>query len=138
MPDMNIPNQLRCEKCGSTHFVEAHFKQYRALYSSAPGGDINSLTDKPVKVLVCLCGHPVLPGRLRRDVHSVDDIKSFQKSFEAARHFRERTSPEAVRRRIVEPYASKPQHDELAARIAKMETILKEPLSPAPGQPSKP
>jgi hypothetical protein len=128
MPD--IPNQLRCEKCGSTHFVETDFKQYLPQYSSAPGGDINSLADKPVKVLVCLCGRPVLPGRLRRDVHSVDENKSFQKSFEAARQFRERMSPEAVLRRIAEPYASKPQHDELAERIAHMETILREPLPP--------
>ena len=69
VPNMKIqpihPNQLQCEKCGSSHFVEAQFKQYRPQYSASPGGDISPISENPVRALVCLCGQPILPGRLR-------------------------------------------------------------------------
>jgi nucleoid DNA-binding protein len=131
-------NQQQCEKCGSTHFVEAQFRQYRPQYSAAVGGDISPITENPVRALVCLCGHPVLPGRLRKDAPGVDDPKSYQKSLEAARQYWERTRPETIVRKLAEIYANQQQHDELAERIAKMETILKEPLPLPPGLPSKP
>jgi nucleoid DNA-binding protein len=128
---VNIPsNQLQCEKCGSTHFDEAHFSQYLPQYSAAVGGDISTITEDPIRALVCLCGHTVLPGRLRS--YAVDDYKSFQKSLEAARLYLERTRPEAILRKMADIYANQQQHDELAERIAKMETILKEPLPSPP------
>ena len=80
--------------------------------------------------------HPILPGRLRSG--TLSDYASFQKSFESARQYRELTNPEAIWRRIAEPCASKTQHDELAERIAKLQTILKEPPPPSPRQPTKP
>jgi nucleoid DNA-binding protein len=140
VPDVNIqpiqPNQLQCEKCGSSHFVEGHFKQYRPQYSASPGGDINPLTEDPIRTLVCLCGQPVLPGQLRS--YKPADYQSFRKSFEAARQYRESTSPETILQRVAEIYASKPQHDVLAERITKLQTILKKPLRPpSPRQPSK-
>jgi len=144
VPTVNIqpihPNQLQCEKCGSSHFVEGQFKQYRSQYSASPGGDITPLTEDPIRTLVCLCGQPVLPGRLRS--YKPADYQSFRKSFEAARQYRESTGPEAILQRVAEIYASKPQHDVLAERITKLQTILKEPLRPPsprqPQQPSKP
>ena len=78
-----------------------------------------------------MCGHPVLPGRLRSN--DPTDYKSFQKSLEAARLYWERTRPEAILRKLADIYANQQQHDELAKRIAKMETILKEPLPLPPG-----
>jgi nucleoid DNA-binding protein len=137
VPNVNIqPNQLQCEKCGSTHFVEGHFKQYRPQYSASAGGDISPVSENPIRALVCLCGNPILPGRLRSG--TLSDYASFQKSFEAARQYQERTNPEAILRRIAEPCASKWQHNELAERIAKMETILKELPPPSSQQQSKP
>jgi nucleoid DNA-binding protein len=134
VPDVNIqpiqPNQLQCEKCGSTHFVEGHFKQYRPQYSASPGGDISPLTEDPIRTLICLCGHPILPGRLRS--YTPADYSSFRKSFEAARQNRESTRPEAILQRVAEIYASKPQLEDLANRITSLETILKEPPPPAP------
>jgi nucleoid DNA-binding protein len=142
VPNANIlpiqPNQLQCEKCRSTHFVEAHFKQYRPQYSTTPGGDISPISEDPIRALVCLCGHPIPPGPLRRDVPNPGDYKSFQKSFEAARQYRELTSPELIFRAVMELYADKQQHAELAGRITKLETILKEPPPSSPRQPSKP
>jgi nucleoid DNA-binding protein len=139
VPKVNIqpihPNQLQCEKCGSSHFVEGHFKQYRQYYSASPGADISPITEDPVRALVCTCGHPIPPGQLRS--YRCDDT-SFRRSLEAARQYRERTNPEAILRRIVEPYATRSQHDELVERINKLETILNEPLPPSPRQPSKP
>jgi nucleoid DNA-binding protein len=140
VPKVNIqpihPDQLQCEKCGSSHFEEGHFKQYRPQYSASPGADISPISEDPVRALVCVCGHPILPGRLRSQ--ALGDYKSFEKSLEAARQYRERTNPEAILRRIVELYASKSQHDELAERINKLETILNEPLPTPPGQLPKP
>jgi hypothetical protein len=122
-------NQLRCEKCGSTHFVEGHFKQYRQQYSSSPGADLSPLTENPVRALVCLCGHPILPGRLRSQ--GLGDYQSFRPSFEAARQYRESTSSETIMGKVAEIYASKLQQDRLAERIAQLQTILKEPQKPS-------
>jgi nucleoid DNA-binding protein len=139
VPNVNIqpihPNQLQCEKCGSSHFVEGHFKQYRQYYSASPGAEISPITEDPVRALVCTCGHPIPPGQLRS--YRRDDT-SFRKSLEAARQYRERTAPAAILRRIVGPYATRSQHDDLVERINKLGTILKEPLPPSPRQPSNP
>jgi nucleoid DNA-binding protein len=141
VPKVNIqpihPDQLQCEKCGSTHFVEGQFKQYLPQYSAAPGGDISPISENSIRALVCLCGNPIPPGRQRRDDPNPGDYKSFQKSLEDAWQYRERTSPQLILRAVLELYASKPQHDVLAERIAKLETILKAPR-PSPRQPSKP
>jgi len=133
-----VPNQNRksipaarrqCEKCGSSHFVEGIFKQHMAQYEGS------STTENPVNALVCLCGHPVLPGKLR--LQALTDHRSFKKSFDAALLYRETTSPEAILRRIAADYASKLQHDELAERIANMENILREPSPPSPRKRSR-
>jgi hypothetical protein len=52
----------------------------------------------------------------------------------AALLYRETTSPEAILRRIAADYAGKSQEDELAERIANLETILRElaPTAPRP------
>jgi len=132
----SIPtNLLRCAKCGSSHFVEGIFTQHMAQYSGSPGGDTRSVTENPVRAQVCLCGHPVMPGQLR--LRAVPDHRSFKKSFDAALLYRETTSPEAILRRIAVAYAGKSQHDELAERIANMETILKELSSYSPRKRSK-
>ena len=114
-------NQQLCEKCGSSHFEEAEFRQYRQQYSASPGGDISPHTESPIRALVCVCGQPILPGRLRSCAPG--DYTSFQKSFEVARQYRESTSPEAILGAIAELFARKPQHDELAERITKLQEI---------------
>jgi nucleoid DNA-binding protein len=129
------PNQLRCEKCGSTHFVEVQFKQYTYQYSASPGGDIIPRTQDPIRVLVCLCGHPIQPKGLRS--YACANYQSFKKSFAVARQYREGTSPETILRSLAEISASKQQHDALIERITKLETVLREPL-PSPREPSKP
>lgn len=81
---------------GSSHFEEARFKQYRPQYSASPGGDIIPISENPIRVLACLCGYPILPGR--RLSTGKQDFKSFQKSFAAEQQYRESTSPEAILR----------------------------------------
>jgi hypothetical protein len=67
VPEVNVPaNQLICEKCGSTHFVEAEFRQYRQLYSATPGADFSAVTEDPIRALVCICGHPIQERKHRR------------------------------------------------------------------------
>lgn len=70
-----------CEKCGSTVFAESHFRQYRQIPSSMPGGDLVVLTEGlAIRALICICGQPLRLGRLRRQVPG--DQASFEKSFE--------------------------------------------------------
>jgi nucleoid DNA-binding protein len=84
LPEAIDPKQLRCERCGSLEFTEVQFRQYLAEFSSAsPGGDLMSRTEEPFRVLVCLCGNPVMPRQLRS--YGRTDRESFRKSFEAAR-----------------------------------------------------
>jgi nucleoid DNA-binding protein len=137
VPVSNVnPDHQTCEKCGSSYFVEGQFKQYRPGHSTAPGGDISSLSEYPVKALVCLCGQPVPPGPRRRfGPGESENSKSFRKSFEAARQYREHTGPKAILLRVAGLYASLEQHDELAERIAKLQAILNEPAPPQPSPP---
>ena len=47
--DSDTPNthdkRERCEKCGSTMFLEGEFRRYRQLPSSMPGGDLQSIME---------------------------------------------------------------------------------------------
>jgi hypothetical protein len=129
--------QLQCEKCKSTYFSEVPFKQYRQQYSSLPGGDVSPHTENPVRVLICLCGNPIPPGRLRS--YAPKDYESFQKSFEAAQQYREKINPQAIMRIVDELYAGLQQsHARLEERIANLQTILEEPLPPSLPKPPKP
>jgi hypothetical protein len=130
------PAQLVCAKCGSNQFHEGEFRQYRQLYSATPGGDLSPVTEDPVRARICLCGEPV--QSVKRMSDTKQSYTSFQRSLEAARQYRESTSPEAILTRIEVPFASKPQHDALAKRVANVEKILKEPPRPLPPQKSKP
>ena len=101
VPDVNIPrNQLICEKYGSTHFVEAKFRQYRHRYSSTPGSELSPVTEDPIRALVCMCGHPIQLGKLRRQSISAIDWGGFQKSFESARRYRQAAEPQTIIDRI--------------------------------------
>jgi hypothetical protein len=97
--------------------VEAHFKQYLADFASAsPGGSLTSLTENPMRALVCLCGHPVMPGTLRTDGSLprggrktlVAARDSFKESFAAALRYRHQVE----------------RHDSFAERVANLERIL--------------
>ncbi len=143
LPEAMDPKQLRCERCGSLEFTEAQYKQFLAEFSSAsPGGDLISRTEDPFRALVCLCGHPVMPGWLRtprppipvpiRAARPVMEAAraSFRQSFEAARRHRETVlAQQAVleqdrEARLVERYASKEQYDALAERVENLERML--------------
>ena len=139
VPDVNVPGgslgrtprgvpsqQLLCEKCGSSYFMEAEFRQYRKRPSSMPGGDLltNSEND-PIRMLVCMCGNPIQPGKQRRPLSiSREEDANFQKSAEAARQYREVAHPQAIIGSLSQSFASKGAHDRLAGRIANLEGIL--------------
>ena len=66
VPKVSVPsNQLYCEKCGSTYFVEGKFRQYQEQYASTPGAEFVAVTEE-IRALVCMCGHPIQVGKLRR------------------------------------------------------------------------
>jgi nucleoid DNA-binding protein len=126
VPDMSIPvNQLICEKCGSTHFVEAKFDQYEERYESTPSAEYFAVTEGSIRALVCLCGHPILPGKLRKLSISRQNWDSFQKSFESARRFRDAADPQTIINRISPTLVSREEYNKLAGQIANLETILR-------------
>jgi hypothetical protein len=123
MPVVNVSsNQLICEKCGSTHFVEAEFCQYRRLYSSSPGSELSSVTDLPIRALVCMCGHPIPLGHLRKQSFS-PALAGFQKSLESARRYRRAAEPQTILDRISPTLVNREEYAKLAEQIANLETI---------------
>jgi nucleoid DNA-binding protein len=142
VPQANVPrNQLVCEKCGSTHFVEGKFCQYQQQYASTPGADFVAVTEDPIRALVCMCGHPIQPGNIRRFSISRQNWDGFQKSFESARRYREAAEPRTIVDRISPTLVNREEYAKLAEQIANLETILRvrlpdstpSPDSPPPG-----
>ena len=128
LPTLRNPGQLRCDKCGSIEFVEAHFKQYQADFaSSSPGGGLVPLTEQPLRTLVCLCGHPVMPGAMRRlaGPPGRSAWASFRKSFDAAIRYRESVLPQGLSV-LQERFASRKQQKSLASRLDNLERIVEE------------
>jgi nucleoid DNA-binding protein len=112
MPESKVPDPLRCLKCGSLEFTEGKFRQYRNdWYSSMPGGDLRPVTKSPMRTLVCLCGNPILPGRLR-GYGNPELVRNFQQSFEVARQYRDLLA------RLRDVFATKQLHDQLPAESA--------------------
>jgi nucleoid DNA-binding protein len=104
VPQANVPsNQLICEKCGSTHFIEAKFRRYQEQYASTPGADFVAVTEDPIRALVCMCGHPIQPRQHRSLSISARDWGGFQKSFESARRYRQAAEPQTIVDRISPP-----------------------------------
>ena len=146
LPEAMNPKQLRCERCGSLEFTEAQFWQIVADFSSAsPGADaISKEETRTFRVLVCLCGHPVMPGWLRTPRPPLPipmrvarpgmeaARASFQQSFEAALRYREIVLAQqavliqALEARLAERYAPKEQYDRLAERVENLERMLAE------------
>jgi nucleoid DNA-binding protein len=132
MPQTRNPKQLRCEVCGSIEFTEAEFRRYlRDPYASMPGGDLVQLNKDPetggdldMRALICLCGNPILPGRLRRQ--TVPDRESFWRSYQAARRYRDTQLPQALERELTDRYVSKQEYDRLAERVANLAWIVEQ------------
>jgi len=126
MPQVNVPsNQLICEKCGSTYFVEPGFCQYQEQYASTPGAEFVAVTEDPIRALVCMCGHPIQVRKLRRLSIPARDWGGFQKSFESARRYREAAEPQTIVDRISPTLVNREEYAKLAELIANLETILR-------------
>lgn len=122
MPQSNVPDQLVCEECGSLVFNEAEFREYLRDWSSAtPGADLRPISPDPIHTLVCLCGNPILPGRLR-GYGNQRFVARFRKSFAKATEYRERLR--ATNAKLDKRYASKEQEKRLEERVAKLEQIV--------------
>lgn len=105
------------------------FRQYLANYSSAStDGDLMSWSEELFRVLVCLCGHLVMPLQLRS--YGQRDRASFQQFFEAAPRYRETVVAQQpvleqhLDARLAEGYASKEQYDALAECFGNLERML--------------
>jgi nucleoid DNA-binding protein len=141
--EVSVPNvsvsrdQLYCEKCGSAYFVESNFQQQGKQYLTGPGAEVNPFGNS-IRALVCLCGQPIQCGKLRRLSTSREDYASFQKSFEAARQYRERSQPQAILARVSQSFVSREQYDRLADQITSLETILRSRTLEPPKSPDAP
>ena len=124
VPAVNVARGQRyCEICGSVVFYEAEFRQWVQMASAVPGGDA-SPTTSPIRALICLCGHPTLPGQLRRSVDA-DLRASFQDSFRAAVRWRESVRPAAVIQELAtKDFVTKQEFAELAGKIVNLEAMV--------------
>ncbi len=111
-PKESSPDQVCCEQCGSVYFAQSEFRQYRYQYGALPGGDLSPVTEDPIRVLVCICGNPMEQGTLRRWSIPRALRPHFQKSFEAARRYRE-------------GLVTREQYDQLAKQITDLKALLK-------------
>ena len=88
MNSMDAPHV--CDKCGSTHFHQAEFRQYAVgHYSSSPGGDLHPLGGMPQSILICICGWPKSPniGGIRGGRTATGEIAEFLGSLKKAQAF---------------------------------------------------
>jgi hypothetical protein len=137
VPAVNVPNnQYCCEQCGSSYFVEGQFRRYRKMSSSLPGGDLSPVTEDPVRALVCICGHPINPGKLRRLSIAREDHASFQRSFAAAWGYRQSKQPQAIIDRLSQGFTGREEYQRLANQIANLEAILQARIPPSPQSPN--
>ena len=61
---LRYPEPFVCQKCGSSHYYKADYRQYLLeTYSPTPGGDIVRAEGYPMPVRVCLCGEPQVDPR---------------------------------------------------------------------------
>ena len=123
---MTIQNQtdvyFRCEKCGSTHFYDADFKQYLArTYSSAPGGELFDARS-PIRVRICSCGHLALLTSLRS--LTPDDVVAVKSSFEKAQRYRQETEPEPLKASLRESYIHRAEYEALAKKFEQLRKIV--------------
>ena len=138
VPAVIVPNnQCCCEQCGSSYFAEGQFRRYRKISSSLPGGDLSPVTEDPVRALVCICGHPINPGKLRRQRIAREDRASFQKSFAAAWVYRQSKHPQAIIGRLSQGFTGKEEYERLANQIANLEAILQARLPQSPQSPNE-
>ena len=126
---------IECLKCGSTDFMEGQFQKYYRMPSAMPGGDLYVASEgDAMRALICVCGEPVPPGHLRRQV--TGNRASFQKSFLAARRYREEAEPQRIIETLAASFAGKQVQEDLADQIAKMEVVVAA-LPKASGPPKK-
>jgi nucleoid DNA-binding protein len=137
--EVNVPKQqreLQCLKCGSTDFMDGQFRKYHQMPSAIPGGDLYASDGAVMRALICVCGEPVPPGHLRRQ--ATGNQASFQKSFLAARRYREEAEPKRMMETLAASFAGKQVQEELADRIGKMEAIVAElPKASGPAKKQK-
>jgi len=97
-----MDDTVRCPKCGSEWLMQGEFRRYREAYSAYPGGEIDPVDGAVFRLAVCLCGHPLLPSRVRRT--AADGLMDFVAAVQAAQEYRAAATAEVeqLRERIRE------------------------------------
>lgn len=121
-------NLKGCPKCGSLHFFEVDYCQYRGeTYSSTPGGELRAVSSA-IKVCICLCGEPILASSLRSLFP--EERESFEASFEQAAQHREQREPEHLLARLQQSFVSQPEFQTAVDTVEKLgrvaESLAKE------------
>ncbi|HTX37643.1 MAG TPA: HU family DNA-binding protein, partial [Bryobacteraceae bacterium] len=112
-----------CEKCGSTMFVESEFRQYLQMPSSTPGEDLKSRTEGlPIRVLICLCGHPKRLDRIRRPLKG--DLASFEESMAMAMRRRQGADDQVITDKLAAVYAGKARQLALVEQVYWLERMV--------------
>jgi len=117
-----------CEKCGSTMFVESEFRQYVQMPSSTPGEDLKSRTEGlPIRVLICLCGHPKRLDRIRLDRIRYPlkaDLASFEESLAMALQRRQGADAQVITDKLAGLYAGRARQLALVEQAYWLERMV--------------
>jgi len=116
------PNGLTCPQCGSTQFFAASFQRYCGWRtSSAPGGELSS-QGNAIVALVCLCGYPVETTGM--GCLPPEERKTFQRSLERARRYREAVEPESVEDSLRAAFAQRSEVETTIQQVAQLHRII--------------
>jgi hypothetical protein len=110
-----------CAKCGSTMFVEGKFRQYQQFASREGNVEVAEFKRDAIRALTCICGQPMAPGRMRRQVPG--DLFSFDQSFDKS--VCHRKAREGVADLVSASFVTKEQLGDWIERVTSMEKIVK-------------
>jgi len=102
--------------------LAASFQRYCGWRSSAtPGGELSS-QGNPIEVLVCVCGYPVETTGMR--CLPPEERKTFQRSLERSRRYREAVEPENVADSLRAAFAERSEVETTAQQVAQLHGII--------------
>jgi len=132
--------QVVCKVCGSSVFTEGEFWQWLVASDTRPGADLNRRSENPGRILVCLCGNPIRPGKFRNFTIPPLERESFKESLDAAIVWRVSVLPEFVQQRLLHEFVPRSAYDKMVAQMEQLENIVRNLLvqSKPPGAASPP
>ena len=115
---------MSCPKCGSTHFEDVQFNQYRkGSYATIPVLSTYDVAENGPTIHLCLCGYPMgmAPGKW-----PFDRIirKNFEDSWKKALAYRAKLERETLEAGILQDYATRAEAQLLERKLSRLLEIV--------------